>query len=964
MRKILLFVILAVLLTSVPSFGVNKIRWKDMDWQTYETEHFKIYYYKGEDFLAKLTAIYAEQAYIHDTAVLDFKPKNSIPLFIYQNHIDFASTNITLDPLTEDTGGFTEPYKNRVVLPGTGSLKQLRQVIFHECTHAVQFSILYGEGLRSYNVIYKDLFNPLWVMEGMAEYCADDFDSQGEMVLRDAVIHDRLIPLDKMDGFAHLEEVYLAYKEAQSVFMYMEKIRGPKVISELIKYSGQEAGLDGPFKKILRKDFNTFKDEWAFYLKRKYWAQVLGRDSSEKYGPRLTKNTRENFTYDQGPAFSPDGTKIAFISTRDGDYGVYVMRSDGKEQRKVFSGFDAISTEGRPISWAADNVTVYFAATVRGKRYIYKGDTGNGETRQIAVPGIFDLYSPAISPDNAFIAFTGNVDGFSDIYVYDIASGTAKKITDNIYENNSPSWSPDGSTMAFTEERDDYARIAAVDLKSGKKRYITKPGQYNYVTPSFISNDELIFTSDKNGIFNLYKINVSGANETQLTNVIGGALYPSYNNGWVVYSNYEDGCENIYKYLDDRKRDFQTIPLVYDESLLQAKGNTPAQTPVPAPAVVIAKAGEKDDTEERDKIEAEAREIIKKNEPYATLLTPDLLFALFGYGTDTGLIGGGYLTASDMLGNHNLSLLVNFVPGYYSQFELSYQYMSLPIDVGLSLYYDQNVYQLYDVDSGNFLSQLNSTEFGGAVSLKYPFNLTTSLELDIQSARTNNNYTNFQTGNAYIFEGANSDQLLNSLGVTFLYDHASWRDFWPYTGEVFTFYAEAADKFFGGTQTYSLYEADLKKYFDLSFNGGKNLNLSAHLLLAATDGPDRPLFLVGGPTTLRGLEYGELTGDRIGLLSMEFRYTLAKNMNLDIWPITFLMLKNIKLAFFDDMGLVRTGSLENITNDEMKNGMGLSMVLDTFLLQREFIPLKLEVAKRTDIRDNIWKFYFSLNTGF
>ena len=312
----------------------------------------------------------------------------------------------------------------------------------------------------------------------------------------------------------------------------------------------------------------------------------------------------------------------------------------------------------------------------------------------------------------------------------------------------------------------------------------------------------------------------------------------------------------------------------------------------------------------------------------------------------------------------NLSLLLNFVPGYYSQFELSYLYMSLPVDFGLSLFYYQNVYQLYDSNTGDFLSQLDSTQLGGAVSVKYPFNMTTSIQLDLQSSKTANNYTNFRTENAYIFEGTNGTEILNSAVLTFLYDHTAWRDFWPYSGETITLSMEAADKYFGGTKTFNLYEAELKKYFDISFMSGKNMSLSTRAFVAATDGPDRPLFLVGGMNTLRGLEYGELTGDRIALLSAEFRYTLAKNIDVNIWPLSFIMMKNIKLAFFDDMGLVRTGSLERITNEEWKNGMGLSLVLDTFILQRQFMPLKLEVAKRTDVRDNIWKFYFSINTGF
>jgi hypothetical protein len=970
MKKIIFLAVMAVFLSSVSSFGLNKIRWKDMDWKTYDTDHFRIYYYNGENLLAKLTAIYAEEAYENDTAILDYKPKNAIPLFIYENHIDFAATNITLDVLGEGTGGFTEPYKNRVVLPGTGSLLQLKQVIFHEVTHAIQFSILYGEGLRSYNVVYKDLFNPLWVMEGMAEYCADDMDSKGEMVLRDAVIHDRLIPLDKMEGFAHLEEVYLAYKEAQSVFMYMEQVHGKKVIAELIKYTGEESGIDGPFNKVFHQTFESFSRDWEFNLKKKYWAQVQGRDNPETYGPELTQNSRENFVYDQSPVFSHDGSKVAFISSRSGYPAVFVMNKNGRDIREVFSGYDNISTEGSSICWSYDNETIYFAATERGKRFIFKGPAGGGCAQKIEIPDIFNLASPAISPDEKFLAFTGNPNGFSDIYVYELATASVKKITDNIYENTSPAWSPDGKNIVFTEEREGFSRLAVVDLQTGKKDYITGQGKYNYETPSFISNDEILCSSDKNGIYNLYKIKFKDRAETQLTNLVGAALYPAYCDGMIVYSYYEDGCENIYKYIMDRDREFVKIPLIYNESLLPSI-STPVMTTKTAtaglkvkPAVAIDFTALPDDLAEKKKIETGAAEVIKKNEPYSTLLTPDLLFVLFGYGTDTGLIGGGYVTASDMLGNHNLSALANYVPGNYSQFELQYLYLSLPIDVGLSLFYYQNVYQLYEAESGNFLTQLDNTQLGGAVSFKYPFNLYTSVELSLSTSRATNKYTNTQTNSQYLFEGTDQAEVLNSAGIKLLYDHSSWRDLWPYSGEEITLYAEASDKFFGGNKTYNLFEAEIKKYFDISFNSGRNMSLSTRFLFGATDGPDRPLFLFGGMDTLRGLSYGEMSGDRIGLMSLEFRYTLAKNIDADIWPVTFLMLKNIKLAFFNDMGFVRTGSLAFLTNEEMKNGMGLSMILDMFAFQKQFIPLKLEVAKRTDISDNIWKFYFSINTGF
>ena len=55
-------------------------------------------------------------------------------------------------------------------------------------------------------------------MEGMAEWTAQHWESQGEMVLRDAVLNDQVIPLNMLESFDHFEQVYMAYKESQSIF--------------------------------------------------------------------------------------------------------------------------------------------------------------------------------------------------------------------------------------------------------------------------------------------------------------------------------------------------------------------------------------------------------------------------------------------------------------------------------------------------------------------------------------------------------------------------------------------------------------------------------------------------------------------------------------------------------------------------------------------------------------------------
>jgi Tol biopolymer transport system component len=964
MKRIILAIL--IVLAAANAYALNKFRWKQMDWYILETEHFYIYYYKGEDFLARLASVYAEQAYSNDTSVVRFIPKTKIPLFVYADNLDFTSTNITLSYLGEGVGGFTEAYKNRVVLPNTGSLKAFRQVIFHETTHALQYDIMFGEGIRSYNALYKELFVPTWLMEGMAEYDADDKGTEGDMVLRDAVINERLIPLSSMDAFDHLDEQYLAYKEAESMFDYISRKYGRDKPGKFVHYFEGDIPSESLFKKVLNMSEDDFWKEFQFYLKKKYWAQVQGRDSPDKYGPRLTVSDHTNPVYNQAPEFSPDGNTIAYLSTAGGNRDLYVMKSDGKESRSVFTGFEGINTDGFPLSWAQDNKTIYFASRDKGRMFIYRGNIMTGSAEKVDIPGMNNVYSPAISPDGRYLAFIGNEHGFTDVYIYDIAGNKVTNITSNIFENNFESWSPDGNRLIFTEERDNYRRIALYDLKTGAKKFLTKPVAYDYEYPRFIDNNEIMFTSDKTGIFNLYKMDLTKGAETQLTNVISGVYSPSLSKEFIAYNYYEDSCQNIYKYMRSKPSALPEIPLMYVEGLASEEDKKSPENPArPAPKTELNpdKYSAGDDEFFKRSVEDQAKAIVKSDLPYVTTLTPDLILGILGFSSDTGIVGGGYFTMSDMLGNHNFSLVANFVPGYYSQFDLSYLYMSLPFDFGFDIYFNQDVYQLYDVDSQTFFSQLNSTQIGGSISIKYPFTMFTDLTLQIGTSKISDRYTDYTTSSTLVFP-VNSDNILNTVDLTLTCDYSSWRDMWPYAGHYMVMNLEVADKVFGGTTEYNMYQIDIRKYFDLAFLSQKNMSLAFRLLAAMSDGPDRPYFLFGGLATVRGLSYGEYAGDKMGIFSSELRYTMARNLDFGLWPFNFIMIKNIKIALFNDMGLVRDDYIRSITNEELKNGLGISLVFDTFLLQRQYTPLKFEVAKRTDVGGDIWNFYFSVATNF
>lgn len=168
------------------------------------------------------------------------------------------------------------------------------------------------------------------------------------------------------------------------------------------------------------------------------------------------------------PAWSPDGSKIAFVSDRDGNYEIYVMDANGSNQERLTYN---IYSDGTP-AWSPDGTMIAFASNKDGSPGIYSMNCdGSKQERLVACENIEVLGSPcsfcgepAWSPDGANIVFgTGwtwpivEPYSVSDLYILELAGGTLRQFTDGPYSgmwpgfdtDSSPSWSPDGDKIVY-----------------------------------------------------------------------------------------------------------------------------------------------------------------------------------------------------------------------------------------------------------------------------------------------------------------------------------------------------------------------------------------------------------------------------------------------------------------------------------------------------------------------------------
>ena len=515
-------------------FGKNKVQYKYFDWYYIQTKHFDIYFSEKGETLAEFTAHAAENALERIQESFKYSINSRITLIIYNSQNDFQETNVTDSYLSEGIEGFTELFKNRVVVQFHGSYKQFRHLIHHELVHAVMNDMFYGGSLQ--NIIANNITVqiPIWFSEGMAEYQSLGWDEDTDMFIRDAAINEYLPDVQNLSG-------YFAYRGGQAIFYYIARRYGKEKISELINALRSHGSVDPAFKQTIGLNLKEFNERWKKDIKRVYWPDVATTQDPDEFAKRLTDPEKDDGFYNSSPAISPQGDKIAFITNRDFFFSLYIMDANtGKIITELAEGnrspnFEELNILTPGLTWSPDGSKIAIAALSHGYDVVYVFDVEEEDyiTLPIKMEGV---KSVVWSWDGKYLAFVGQTPKQTDIYTYNFESKEIKNLTNDIFTDKDPCWSYDGKTIYFSSDRNSYNRIIdvpdnfkiykhdfsqteiyALDVESGAVIRITDMPNSNETNP-IVSPDgsQIIFISDLNGINNIYRKKVVFSSEDNL----------------------------------------------------------------------------------------------------------------------------------------------------------------------------------------------------------------------------------------------------------------------------------------------------------------------------------------------------------------------------------------------------------------------------------------------------------------
>jgi TolB protein len=191
---------------------------------------------------------------------------------------------------------------------------------------------------------------------------------------------------------------------------------------------------------------------------------------------RINQGTRENPTRGKtesnfAPVFSPNGSRIAFWSSRDGNGEIYVVNVDGSGlKRLTFSP----SYESGP-TWSPDGAKIAFTSDRTGSPQIWTMNADGSSQRKLTSEPWADRTTWAPAPYNEIAFAAGPQTGF-DIKVYDFDTSEIRALTHGEGTNESPSYSPNGRHIAFMSTRKGNKQIFTMTRDGRDVRQVTTAG--------------------------------------------------------------------------------------------------------------------------------------------------------------------------------------------------------------------------------------------------------------------------------------------------------------------------------------------------------------------------------------------------------------------------------------------------------------------------------------------------------
>jgi hypothetical protein len=916
---VVLLTIGATMLSAQFYFGRNKVQYATFEWQVLSSEHLQVYFYSEEAEIAQIAIQYGEQFYTELEQKFNHTLARPIPIVVYSNSIHFQQTNILTVLIPESVGGFFEFLKERVAVPFSGQLADFLHALKHEMVHVFYYSKIstVANAVGAWDL--PDF--PLWFAEGLAEYWSCGWDAQAEMIIRDALLNDYLLPLNSYELY---EAGYLLYKEGQAFLRFFEQRYGADRLRELLSEYWRYETFEKALANLTGKKFSDLEEEWRQTLRQQFAPELSQAVLLSQAGEQLTVTGRYSH-----PTIYQDSSGRRQIICLQNQYGytdITAIDENLMKSRVLVRGERRADREslhfpqsGLSINSRGELVYV----TKSGGRDVLRVvdiDTKK-ELNSLEVTALTTIRNPHWSPDGQTVAFAAqDVSGRSDLYLWMLEKNQVWRLTNDIYYDADPCFAPQGHYLAFVSDRDDGTPASGkglfiYDLQK-RQIYRVVGHAYDCRKPIWLAHapDRIQFIATMNGVANLWEVRIP-TNWNECEQVEVSQLTAFYT-----------GLQ-------------QAVPVHSDTVIvtaLQKYGFQLYRVGLQPPRVV------RSDTIRTIRLKPympiASQKLVSRRQPYRLKYSFDFAQTVVVQDPIFGFIGGAQVGISDLLGNRYYHFLIANTAQAKGEILDHFNWAVTMVDLTqrcnrtIGLFHFANDY--YSPYEGFYYERSQGIRAG----MNYPIDVFRRLEFSASL---------WQAYRDYYFGQIQRATLLSNY-VSFVRDNSVWLPTGPLDGWALrltmgpTFDFRRA-KFYNYT-----FLTDLRLYRRLF----ASVTWAQRYIAWFNEGTDIYRFYIGGSWGLRGYRLTEVYGCKYFMINQELRFPFAQSLMLRFGQLD-LRLAPIRGALFCDVG--------NAWDDEYPGvigsfGVGLRAVLLGNLV------LRLDTGRKTDFhsinKHQFWQFFF------
>lgn len=537
----------------------KKPRYVTLKWNRFESDHFDFYAYpESQKTLSSVIKFYEEE-YDRNNRIfgVDSKFSKKIPVVYYQSRRDFEQTAIVDGPIPEGLGGLTEILAwRRVTFPFEGEWYKLEHVAKHEATHVFQ--------------IAKNAKRlPLWFIEGSAETNSVYWDSDAEMLIRDAFLNGFFY---RIQDLWQIEGTWLMYKIGNFICNVIWDEYGEEGFRKIYE-NASKMSFEENIKLSLGIDMQELDRKVQAKLLKKY-SYLLNREDIEKKSKKISEHkiilaSHDKFFISGGLDGPRNAIYINFLGP-DGELTTKKIAEDKTFSNESFETFD----KGAFLTNSYIVYSVKKSALDELRIIQYKFDEKEKEftfekEQSYSWNGIGRIQHPVLMKDMK-VVFIGYQDGFSNIFIADLARGSFEKVTQGQSHYSDLDYSPIRDEIIFSKELErDSKRIFynrdlfAMDVKTKKIQQLTQTNQIIEIQPRYSPDSKkIVYVATPNLTYDLMCLDLENGQHHQLTSMNVGAKNPQWApNGSILWNANRGGSPVIYQYTVPNFKELSKVQL-------------------------------------------------------------------------------------------------------------------------------------------------------------------------------------------------------------------------------------------------------------------------------------------------------------------------------------------------------------------------------------------------------------------